>query len=312
MGADINQLATIGTHEQVSALVESLKASLRMLEKEGKPVVAAITGTALGGGLEVALGCHYRIAIDAPKTKLGLPEMKLGLLPGGGGTQRLMRLVGMQKALEMITQGQVVSPNVAKDIGFIDAIARDKNDMLKQAKQWIKDNPDAQQPWDKKGFKIPGGNANSPKNAQMLSMTPAMTNQKSHGNYPAIAHIMSCIFEGSLLNIDAALEVESRYFAACVLSPEANNLITSMWIQLNRIKKGQSRPDGYAPHKMTKVGVLGAGIMGAGIAYVTAKAGIDVVLLDTSIEHANEGKQYSAALLDKSFFSWHLWQNFQM
>ena len=300
VGADIDQILTIETHEQAFALVESLKASLRKLEKGGKPVVAAMTGTALGGGLEVALGCHYRLVIDSAKIKLGLPEVKLGLLPGGGGTQRLLRLIGMQKALEMMTQGRDISPSVAKDIALIDALANDKDDMLHQAKVWIKHNPNAQQPWDKKGFKIPGGNANSPNNAQMLSMAPALAHKKAYGNYPAITHIMSCVFEGSLLNIDAALEMESRYFAACVMSPESHNLITSMWLQLNRIKKGQSRPTGYAAHKMSKVGVLGAGMMGTGIAYVTAKAGINVVLLDTSIEHANRGKQSVEKLLDKA------------
>ncbi len=281
-------------------MAESLKASLRKLEKSGKPVVAAMTGSALGGGLEVALGCHYRLAIDSAKTKLGLPEVKLGLLPGGGGTQRLMRLLGMQKSLEMMTQGKMVSATAAKEIGFIDAIASDTDDMLNQAKAWIKANPDAQQPWDKKGFSIPGGNANHPKNAQMLSVAPAMAYQKSHGNYPAITHIMSCVFEGSLLDIDAALEVESSYFAACVLSPESNNLITSMWTQLNQIKKGQSRPNSFDREEVNKVAVLGAGMMGAGIAYVAAKAGINVVLLDTSIENANKGKQYSEKLLDKA------------
>ena len=304
VGADIDQILTIDTHEQAFALVQSLKASLRKLEKGGKPVVAALTGTALGGGLEVALGCHYCIAIDdanaSKKAKLGLPEVKLGLLPGGGGTQRLMRLIGMQKALEMMTQGRDVSPSVAKDMGFIDAVASDKDDMLQQAKAWIKANPEAKQPWDKKGFKIPGGNANSPNNAQMLSIAPAMAYKKAHGNYSAITHIMSCVFEGSLLGIDAALEMESRYFAACAMSPEAHNLITSMWVQLNRIKKGQSRPTGYAAHKVSTVGVLGAGMMGTGIAYVTAKVGIDVVLLDTSIEHANRGKQSVEQLLDKA------------
>ncbi|AMN49616.1 3-hydroxyacyl-CoA dehydrogenase NAD-binding domain-containing protein [Psychrobacter sp. P2G3] len=300
VGADIDQLASIQTHEQAFKLVESLKASLRKLEKSGKPVVAAMTGSALGGGLEVALGCHYRLAIDSARTKIGLPEVKLGLLPGGGGTQRLMRLLGMQKSLEMMTQGKIVSAIAAKEIGFIDAIASDKDDMLNKAKAWIKANPDAQQPWDKKGFSIPGGNANHPKNAQMLSVAPAMAYQKSHGNYPAIIHIMSCVFEGSLLDIDAALEVESSYFAACVLSPESNNLITSMWTQLNQIKKGQSRPNGFDRQKVNKVAVLGAGMMGAGIAYVAAKAGINVVLLDTSIENANRGKQYSEKLLDKA------------
>ncbi|WP_201619703.1 enoyl-CoA hydratase-related protein [Psychrobacter maritimus] len=240
-GADIDQLANIQTHEQAFELVENLKSSMRQLEKCAKPVVAAMTGTALGGGLEVALGCHYRLAIDAPTAKFGLPEVKLGLLPGGGGTQRLMRLIGMQKSLEMMTQGQIVSASRAKELGFIDALASDEADMLSQAKAWIKANPNAQQPWDMKGFKIPGGNANQPKNAQMLSIAPAMAYQKSHGNYPAIIHIMSCVFEGSLLDIDAGLEVESNYFVACVLSPESKNMITSMWTQLNQIKKGQSR-----------------------------------------------------------------------
>ncbi|WP_296243540.1 MULTISPECIES: 3-hydroxyacyl-CoA dehydrogenase NAD-binding domain-containing protein [unclassified Psychrobacter] len=299
-GADIDQLANIKTHEQAFELVENLKSSLRQLEKCGKPIVAAMTGTALGGGLEVALGCHYRLAIDVPTAKFGLPEVKLGLLPGGGGTQRLMRLIGMQKSLEMMTQGQMVSGKQAKELGFIDVLASDKADMLSQAKSWIDAHPNAQQPWDIKGFKIPGGNANSPKNAQMLSVAPAMAYQKSHGNYPAIIHIMSCVFEGSLLDIDAGLEVESNYFVACLLSPESKNMITSMWTQLNQIKKGQSRPSGFERQKVIKVAVLGAGMMGAGIAYVAAKAGIDVVLLDTSIENANKGKQYSETLLDKA------------
>lgn len=299
-GADIDQLANIQTHEQAFELVENLKSSMRQLEKCAKPVVAAMTGTALGGGLEVALGCHYRLAIDAPTAKFGLPEVKLGLLPGGGGTQRLMRLIGMQKSLEMMIQGQIVSASRAKELGFIDALASDEADMLSQAKAWISANPNAQQPWDIKGFKIPGGNANNPKNAQMLSVAPAMAYQKSHGNYPAIIHIMSCVFEGSLLDIDAGLEVESNYFVACVLSPESKNMITSMWTQLNQIKKGQSRPKGFERQKVNKVAVLGAGMMGAGIAYVAAKAGIDVVLLDTSIENANTGKQYAEKLLDKA------------
>lgn len=300
VGADIDSLGNIKTAEQAFELVEDLKGSLRKLELSGKPVVAAMTGTALGGGLEIALACHYRIAIDSPKTKLGLPEVKLGLLPGGGGTQRLPRLVGIQKALELMTQGSELRPNAAKDIGLIDATATDQADMQQQAKEWIKANPKAQQPWDVKGFKIPGGDSKHPKVVQVFSIAPAMANQKSQGNYPALKHIMSCVYEGCMVDIDTGLEIESRYFAACVLSPEANNMINTLWTQLNSIKKGQSRPDGFERTKVKKVAVLGAGMMGAGIAYVSAKVGIDVVLLDRDIESADKGKAYSTNLLDKA------------
>ena len=300
VGADIDQLSRIETAEQAFYLVEDLKGRLRKLETSGKPVVAAMTGTALGGGLEIALACHYRIAIDSPKTKLGLPEVKLGLLPGGGGTQRLPRLVGIQKALELMTQGLELRPKAALDIGLIDATATDNEDMLAQAKEWIKANPKAQQPWDKKGFKIPGGNSMHPKVVQVFSIAPAMSNQKSHGNYPAITHIMSSVFEGCIVDIDTGLKIESRYFVACVLSPVSKNMISTLWTQLNSIKKGQSRPDGFEHYKTKKVGILGAGMMGAGIAYVSAKAGLDVVLLDTELAGAEKGKAYSTNLLDKA------------
>ena len=300
VGADIDQLSRIETAEQAFDLVEDLKGSLRKLETSAKPVVAAMTGTALGGGLEIALACHYRIAIDSPKTKLGLPEVKLGLLPGGGGTQRLPRLVGIQKALELMTQGLELRPKAALDIGLIDATAANNEDMLAQAKEWIKANPKAQQPWDKKGFKIPGGNSMHPKVVQVFSIAPAMSNQKSHGNYPAITHIMSSVFEGCIVDIDTGLKIESRYFVACVLSPVSKNMISTLWTQLNSIKKGQSRPDGFERYKTKKVGILGAGMMGAGIAYVSAKAGLDVVLLDTELAGAEKGKAYSSNLLDKA------------
>lgn len=300
VGADIDLLANIKNAEQAFELVEELKASLRKLEKSGKPVVAAMTGTALGGGLELALACHYRIAIDSSKTKLGLPEVKLGLLPGGGGTQRLPRLVGIQSALELMTQGKELRPTAAKEMGLIDAVATDKADMLQQARDWITANPNAQQSWDKKGFKIPGGDSKHPSIVPIFSIAPAMANQKSHGNYPAITHIMSCVFEGCLVDIDTGFELESRYFAACVLSAESRNMINTLWTQLNSIKKGQSRPNDFERYKTKKVGILGAGMMGAGIAYVTAKAGIDVVLLDTEMAGAEKGKSYSAKLLDKA------------
>lgn len=300
VGADIDQFANIQSPKQAFDFVEHFKKVLRSLETCGKPVVAALTGTALGGGLEVALGCHYRIAVGQPNAKYGLPEVKLGLLPGGGGTQRLMRLVGMQKALEVMTQGTKLTTQAAHQLGIIDAVVTDKTSLIEQAKQWIHEHPTAQQPWDAKGFKIPQGNALTPQNAQMLSIAPAMANQKSHGNYPAITHILSCVFEGSLVDIDTALALESRYFAACAMSQVSKNMIGTLWHQLNSINKGQSRPKSIPPYQTKKVGVLGAGMMGAGIAYVSAKAGIDVVLLDTTMENADKGKTYSENLLDKA------------
>ena len=304
VGADIDQLTTIETAEQAFDLVEDLKTSLRRLETSGKPVVAAITGTALGGGLELALACHYRIAIDSPKTssttKLGLPEVKLGLLPGGGGTQRLPRLIGIQKALKLMTQGKELRPQQAVEIGLIDDLAHDNDELISKAKAWINENPKAQQPWDKKGFKIPGGDSKHPKVVQVFSIAPAMANQKSHGNYPAITHILSSVFEGCLTDIDNGLKIESRFFVACALSDVSKNMINTLWTQLNSIKKGQSRPAGFERSKVSKVGILGAGMMGAGIAYVSAKAGMEVVLLDTAIEGAEKGKNYSTKLLDKA------------
>ena len=300
VGADIDQLAQVESAEQAFDLVEDLKTSLRKLETAGKPVVAAITGTALGGGLELALACHYRIAIDSPKTKLGLPEVKLGLLPGGGGTQRLPRLVGIQKALELMTQGKELRPQQALDIGIIHDTAKDNEELISKAKEWINNNPKASQPWDERGFKIPGGDSKHPKVVQVFSIAPAMANQKSHGNYPAITHILSSVFEGCLTDIDNGLKIESRYFVACALSDVSKNMINTLWTQLNNIKKGQSRPEGFERSKVSKVGILGAGMMGAGIAYVSAKAGMEVVLLDTSIEGAEKGKNYSTKLLDKA------------
>lgn len=305
VGADIDQLATIETAEQAFDLVEDLKASLRKLETAGKPVVAAITGTALGGGLELALACHYRIAIDSPKTKLGLPEVKLGLLPGGGGTQRLPRLIGIQKALELMMQGKELRPKQAVEIGLIDDVAYDNDELITKAKAWINDNPKAQQPWDEKGFKIPGGDSQHPKVVQVFSIAPAVANQKSHGNYSAITHILSSVFEGCLTDIDNGLKIESRFFVACALSDVSKNMINTLWTQLNSIKKGQSRPEGFEKSEVSKVGILGAGMMGAGIAYVSAKAGMDVVLLDTALEGAEKGKNYSTKLLDKAISRGH-------
>ena len=300
VGADIDQLSQIKTADEAFKLCEDLKGMLRRMEKCGKPVVAALNGTALGGGLELALACHARIALNDPKLKLGLPEVKLGLLPGGGGTQRLPRLIGIQKSFELITQGKELTAAKAKEMGLVTELADTRDELIAKAKAWCAANPKAAAPWDTKGFRIPGGDSKSPAVVQVLAIAPSMANAKAHGNYPAITHIMSCLFEGRLLDFDAGSQVESRYFAACVASQVSKNMIGTLWYQLNAIKKGQSRPQGPADSKVKKVGILGAGMMGAGIAYVSAKVGIDVVLLDTTKENAEKGKAYSQGLLDKA------------
>ncbi|MDE2402554.1 MAG: enoyl-CoA hydratase/isomerase family protein [Burkholderiales bacterium] len=300
VGADIDQLAKIDKAEDAYALCEDLKKMMRRLEKCGKPVVAALNGTALGGGLELALACHARIALNDPKLKLGLPEVKLGLLPGGGGTQRLPRMIGIQKSLELISQGKEVTAAKAKELGLVTDLAATRDELLQKARDWCLANPKASQPWDVKGFRIPGGDSKSPAVVQVFAIAPSMANAKAHGNYPALTHIMSCLFEGCLLDIDAGLQIESRYFAACVASQVSKNMIGTLWYQLNAIKKGQSRPKGAAESKVRKIGILGAGMMGAGIAYVSAKVGIEVVLLDTTQENAKRGKAYSSGLLDKA------------
>ncbi|VWL88678.1 3-hydroxyacyl-CoA dehydrogenase NAD-binding domain-containing protein [Burkholderia lata] len=299
-GADIDQLSRITSAEQAFQLSEQLKALLRRMETCGKPVVAALNGTALGGGLELALACHARFAIDDPKAKIGLPEVKLGLLPGGGGTQRLPRMIGIQKSFELITQGIELSPAKALGLGLLNELAVTREELLHKAHAWCLAHPAPVQPWDTKGFRMPGGDSKSPAVVQMLAIAPSIANAKAHGNYPALTHIMSCLFEGGLLDFDAGSQVESRYFAACVMSQVSRNLIGTLWYQLNAIKKGQSRPAGVPSGKVRKVGILGAGMMGAGIAYVSAKAGIDVVLLDTTQENAEKGKAYSAGLLDNA------------
>jgi 3-hydroxyacyl-CoA dehydrogenase / enoyl-CoA hydratase / 3-hydroxybutyryl-CoA epimerase len=303
-GGDLDRMSKWTKPEQPFEASMAMKAVLRKLELQGKPVVAAINGHALGGGLEIALACHARVAIDDARLKIGQPEVKLGLLPGGGGTVRLPRLVGIQQALQIMAEGADISPAKALAMGLLTAVAKDRDDLMSQAKAWIlanpKDSPKAKQPWDAPKFRFPGGDSRAPAIAQLFSIAPSVASAKSQGNYPAVQHIMSAVFEGGLLDFDAASVVESRYFAACAMSPASRNMIGTLWFQLNAIKKGSSRPAGEPTSKVKKLGILGAGMMGAGIAYVSAKVGIDVVMLDTTAEAAARGKAYSQDLLDKA------------
>jgi 3-hydroxyacyl-CoA dehydrogenase/enoyl-CoA hydratase/3-hydroxybutyryl-CoA epimerase len=299
-GGDIDNMSKWTEPKQPFDASMAMKSVLRKLETQGKPVVAAINGHALGGGLELALACHARIAIDSPKLKLGQPEVKIGLLPGGGGTARLSRLVGIQAALQICGEGNDIDVGKAKAMGLLSDLAADRDDLMGKSRAWIGANPKAAQPWDSPKFRFPGGDSRAPAIAQLWSIAPSIAAAKSQGNYPAVEHIMSAIFEGGLLDFDAACVVESRYFAACCMSPASKNMIGTLWYQLNAIKKGASRPAGVPKRTVGKLGILGAGMMGGGIAYVSAKAGIDVVLLDTSIDAANNGKAYSQGLLDKA------------
>ena len=272
---------------------------LRDLETCGKPVVAAINGTALGGGLEVTLACHYRVAADNPKTQLGLPEAKVGLLPGGGGTQRLPRLIGAGAALPIILQGSSLNPEKAAKAGIVHKVVP-ADQLIDEAKKWIREVGDAEQPWDKKGYKVPGGDPNSKGGAQIFTIGNAQLHKQTHGNFPAQKYILSCVYEGLQVPIEAGLRIESRYFTKLLMDPRSKAMIRSLFLSMQELQKGARRPAGVPEFKVKKLGILGAGMMGAGIAYVSAQAGMEVVLLDTDQANAEKGKAYSQKLLEKA------------
>ena len=298
-GGDLEWLYAVTDAAEVFRSAEMLKAAFRALETLGVPAVAAINGTALGGGLELALACHHRITLNDSRIKLGFPEVTLGLLPGGGGVTRLTRLIGLQAAFLLLTEGAQLDPVAAKATGLVDALAKDTADLLAQARAWILANPEAVQPWDKSGYRIPGGDPRSPRVAQMLSIAPAMLKKRTYGNYPAPEAILSTMVEGAQVDFATASRIESRYFAQLATGQVAKNMINAFWFQLNQISAGASRPQTVPPQVTQKVGVLGAGMMGHGIAYVTAVAHIGVVLKDVTLEQAEAGKAKITALLDK-------------
>ncbi len=300
-GGDLKELHKVAREQakDFEAMVDGLKADMRFLETAGKPVVAAINGTALGGGLEIALACHHRVAMDDDSIQLGLPEVTLGLLPGGGGTQRLPRMIGLEAAFPFLMEGKKVNPKAALKAGIVDELASSPDEMIAKARAFIEANPKCQQPWDQKGFKLPGGAPHHPAMAQKLAIAPAMLKQKTKGCYPAPERILSAAVEGAQVDFDNGSLIETRYFAELVTGQVAKNMTGTFWFQLNAIKAGGSRPDGVDKESFRKVGVLGAGMMGAGIAYSTASRGVEVVLKDVSVENAEKGKAYSEKLLAK-------------
>lgn len=300
-GGDLNELiqVTPAHAEEFYHGVNEVKQDLRDIETLGVPVVAALNGTALGGGFEIALAAHHRICIDDDGIQLGLPEVMLGLLPGGGGIIRMVRLLGVEVALQYLLEGKKVRPSKAKSAGLVHELVKDNDELISKAEQWIGANKNAKQPWDKKGFKLPGGELSETQVSQRIAAAPAFTRKKSFGCYPAADAIIAAAVEGAQIDFDYAQLVESRYFTTLATGKVAKNMIHAFWFQLNSINAGISRPKDLPKHNTKKVGVIGAGMMGAGIAYVTAKAGIPVVLKDISQEAADKGKEYSSKILDK-------------
>lgn len=300
VGGDLDVLLRADNAEALFDGITRWNRKLRVMETGGKPVAAALPGSALGGGLELALACHYRVAADNPIARFGLTEVTIGLLPGAGGTQRLPRLIGIQNALLLMLEGTRLSASEAYQTGILHAVVPAGREM-ETARQWLlgEGQKKSGQPWDAKGYKIPGCAVQGPAGMQIFMTGNAMLRERTNGNYPAARNIMACVYEGLQSDIDTGLKIEARYFTETVLTPEAKNMIRLLFFGMRDANKLANRPQGVPTGQFTKVGVLGAGLMGAGIAYATAGAGIDVVLLDITQEAAERGKDYSRQLLAK-------------
>ncbi len=298
---------------QLYDMVNRLKLAMREIETQGKPVVACINGAALGGGWELALSAHYRISLKKDALNkgviLGLPEVTLGLLPGGGGIIRMTRLLGVQAAMPYLLEGKQFKPEKGLELGLINEIVDSPEAMLESAINWIKENPTATQPYDVKGSKVPGGKPKHPGLAKMIPIAPAMIRAKTKGTLPAPESILAVMIEGLQVDIDTAMRIESRYFVELVCSQVAKNMIGTFWYQMNEIKAGAARPKNIERKKVKKLGILGAGMMGAGIAYSSAMKSIEVVLKDVSLESAEKGKAYSKNIVDKKLNKGHLSQD---
>ncbi|MFJ8357667.1 3-hydroxyacyl-CoA dehydrogenase NAD-binding domain-containing protein [Streptomyces sp. NPDC093984] len=303
-GGDLKDMIKAGPEDAQQAFETgvAIKNSLRRIETLGKPVVAALNGAALGGGYEIALASHHRIALDAPGSKIGLPEVTLGLLPAGGGVTRTVRLMGIADALlKVLLQGTQYSPRRALENGLVHEVAATVEEMMAKARAFIDANPESHQPWDKPGYKIPGGTPSNPKFAANLPAFPANLKKQLNGApYPAPRNILAAAVEGSQVDFETALTIEARYFTELVTGQTAKNMIQAFFFDLQAVNSGANRPGGIEPRRVRKVAVLGAGMMGAGIAYACARAGIEVVLKDVSLEAAVKGRGYSEKLCAKA------------
>ena len=309
-GADLTMLQGMGKEYARVAKAEGEEAAMRQfyqgcrdlslvfrkLETSGKPFAAAINGVCLGGGFELALSCQYRVVADSDKARVGLPEIKVGLFPGGGGTQRVARLMPTPDALQMLFKGDQIRPAAAKKMGLVHDVAP-AGEIVQRAKDWVKANPGAKQPWDQPNFKLPSGKVFSPTGMQIWPAANAIYRRETYDNYPAAKAILSSVFEGLQLPMDLALAVESRYFAKILRSKEAAAMIRSLFLSMGELNKGARRPADVPATNLRKIGVLGAGFMGAGVAYVSASAGLEVVLIDRDQDSADKGKAYSEKLI---------------
>ena len=302
-GGDLNDLikATRADAADVEAMVSTVKSQLRRLETLGVPVVSAVNGAALGGGLEICLATHHRIVVNDPKIQLGLPEVQLGLLPGGGGVIRTVRLLGLIDALmKILMEGKRYKPAKALEIGLISELVDSPDDLIGAAKAWIAANPEAKQPWDSDGYRMPGGKPTSPALAANLPAFPANLRKQLKGaDYPAPRNIMAAAVEGAITDIDNAFKIEGRYFVDLVCGQISKNMIQAFFFDPQQVSGDRGRPEGIEPWKATKAVVLGAGMMGAAITYVCAKAGIEVVIKDVDQAAAERGKAYSESLVAK-------------
>ncbi|MEU2561101.1 3-hydroxyacyl-CoA dehydrogenase NAD-binding domain-containing protein [Streptomyces longispororuber] len=303
-GGDLKEMIQVGPENAQVAFDTgtAIKNALRRIETLGKPVVAALNGAALGGGYEIALASHHRIALDAPGSKIGLPEVTLGLLPAGGGVTRTVRLMGIADALlKVLLQGTQYNPKRALENGLVHELAATPEEMLEKARAFIDAHPESQQPWDVPGYRIPGGTPANPKFAANLPAFPANLKKQLNGApYPAPRNILAAAVEGAQVDFETALTIEARYFTELVTGQTSKNMIQAFFFDLQAVNSGANRPKGVEPRQVRKVAVLGAGMMGAGIAYSCARAGIDVVLKDVSAEAAAKGKGYSEKLCAKA------------
>ena len=269
--------------------IEALKRSFRRIETLGRPVVALLNGAALGGGWEVALAAHARFALDDKKIQFGTPEVSLGLIPGATGITKTVRLLGLMAAQPYLLEGKLFGPREALALGLVDGLAESAESLRTQALAWIADHPDAMQPWDRKDYKMPGGTPSHPKIAAALVVAPAVLAQKTRGLYPAAQAILETMAEGAMVDYDTATRIESRKLAKTMVSQTTKNMVSAFFFDMNAIRSGKSRPAGFPKWKPSKIGVLGAGMMGAGIAHAAASRGIACVLKDVSIDKACAG-----------------------
>lgn len=299
IGGNLEYIYQVDNAAEVFDFTENIKGIFRKIEQLGVPVVAAINGNALGSGFELALACHHRIAVKNPRTRLGFPEIRLGLMPSGGGVTRLVWLNGLEKTYPILTEGRLYRPIEALKHEIIDEVANDEKELLQKAKKWIFENLDYKRPWDQSKYNLPGGNIETPHIAQWVAETNARLMKKTKGNFPAFQAILGTMVEAVSVDFDTANRIESRFFTELIMSQTARNMIKTFWFDLNKIKANHSRPKGFGKFRPKRIGVIGAGRMGSAIATVCATHGLNVIIKDVSTVIAERGRKYCDSLLEK-------------